>query len=340
MCNERDLFFSRTHDWLESYLPRQAGRSPETVRSYRDSLSVFRRYVRDVLGRGVAEFTFGECGRDCVLGFVEHMRASGLSASTCNQRVAAIKSYLWYAADADVAVTSVAMSVGRIPPIKGPQRVKENLSESALRAILAAPDTTTRMGMRDAALLTLLYDTGIRLSELTGLTLGDVTLRDDMPYVFVLGKGDRERTVGLSDVTVTLVRLHVEMSHRRHPVSSDPLLYTKVKGNRCRMSSSNVERIVQKYADMAREACAEVPARVYPHMYRRTRATDLYQEGVDLPLVSRILGHASMETTKIYAKPSMEALREAMAAVAPATEAERPIWKGNEEEMARLCGLR
>lgn len=73
---------------------------------------------------------------------------------------------------------------------------------------------------------------------------------------------------------------------------------------------------------------------------RGLRATDLYQEGVDLPLVSRILGHASMETTKFYAKPSMEMLREAMQAVAPAAEAERPMWEGNEEEMARLCGLR
>ena len=75
-------------------------------------------------------------------------------------------------------------------------------------------------------------------------------------------------------------------------------------------------------------------------MYRRTRATDLYQEGVDLPLVSRMLGHASMETTKVYAKPSMEMLREAIASVAPSVQTEEPVWKGNEEEMARLCGLR
>ena len=340
MSSERELFFSRTYEWLESYLPRQAGRSPETVRSYRDSLSVFRRYVRDALGRGVAEFTFGECGRDCVLGFVEHMRAAGLSAATCNQRVAAVKSYLWYAADADVAITSLAISVGRIPRVKGPQRVKENLSEPALRAILAAPDTSTRVGMRDAAMLTLLYDTGIRLSELTGLTVGDVSIGGDVPYVFVLGKGDKERTVGLSDATVSLVQRHIAMSHGRHPEKSEYLFYTKIKGERRRMSPSNVERVVQKYADEAREVCPEVPAKVYPHMYRRTRATDLYQEGVDLPLVSRIFGHASMETTKVYAKPSMEMLRDAMASVAPSVEVEEPIWAGNEEEMARLCGLR
>lgn len=340
MSDEREPFFSRTYEWLESYLPRQAGRSPETVRSYRDSLSVFRRYVRDELGRGISEFTFGECGRDCVLGFIEHMRAAGLSASTCNQRVAAIKSYLWYASDADVAITSIAISVGKIPRVKGPQRVKENLSEDALRAILAAPDTTTKVGMRDAAMLTLLYDTGVRLSELTGLTVGDISTGGDIPCIFVLGKGDRERAVGLSDATVGLLDRHIAVSHGPDPLKSDYVFYTKVKGGRRRMSPSNVERIVQKYADAAREACPEIPVKVYPHMYRRTRATDLYQEGVDLPLVSRMLGHASMETTKVYAKPSMEMLREAIASVAPSVEVEEPVWKGNEEEMARLCGLR
>ena len=187
------LFFSRTYDFLERYLPRQAGRSPETVRAYRDALTVFRRYARDVLGKGVGDLAFGDVDRDCVLGWLERMGEEGLSAATRNQRLAAIRSYLWYAADCDVAVTSVALSVSRIPPAKGPQRVKECLSEAALRAILAAPDASTRMGARDVALMSVLYDTGIRLSELTGLTVGDALVDHEQPHVFVTGKGDKER---------------------------------------------------------------------------------------------------------------------------------------------------
>ena len=96
------LFFSRTYDFLERYLPRQAGRSPETVRAYRDALTVFRRYARDVLGKGVGDLAFGDVDRDCVLGWLERMGEEGLSAATRNQRLAAIRSYLWYAADCDV----------------------------------------------------------------------------------------------------------------------------------------------------------------------------------------------------------------------------------------------
>ena len=275
----RDLFFSRTYDWLESYLPRQAGRSDATVESYRDALTMFRRYVRDVLRRGIGEFSFGECDRDCVLGWVEHMRADGLAAGTCNQRVAAVKSYLNYAADADVALTSLALSVGRIPPVKGPRRIKENISETALRAILSAPNPGTKLGQRDLAMLCLLYDTGMRLSELTGLTVGNALVEHESPHVYVVGKGDKERPIGLSDETVAQVRRHLSVSHGPDPVKSDYLFYAWHGGARNRMSASNVQRIVKKYADEARRTCPEVPDPCYPHMWRRTRATDLYQQG-------------------------------------------------------------
>lgn len=94
------------------------------------------------------------------------------------------------------------------------------------------------------------------------------------------------------------------------------------------MSEGNVERFLQMYADQAREFCPEVPLRVHPHMLRRTRATNLYQNGVELALVSRILGHAVLDTTRIYAKPSMDMMREAMDSFqAPQTREENPLWK-------------
>ena len=105
------------------------------------------------------------------------------------------------------------------------------------------------------------------------------------------------------------------------------------------MSPGNVERIVKKYADQVRSDYPEMPEKVYPHMMRRTRATNLYQDGVELELVSRILGHSSTQTTRIYAAPSVEMLREAMENQNEVPD-EKPLWEGKEEELARLCGLR
>ena len=333
------LFFSRTYDYLERYLVRQVGRSPHTVESYRDALTVFRRYVREERGLGVADMEFGDCTRDLILSFLEHLRAQGCSAGTCNQRLAAIRSYLWYAADRDVAIQSIALSVSRIPPVKGPERIKETLPEAALAAILTQPDPSTRKGVRDRAMLVLLYDSGIRLSELLGLDVGDVRL-DDEPCIYVTGKGSKERAVAITPATASHLSAHIACMHGPTPDRSSPLFFTAHGGARHRMSPSNVQRIVQACADAARSACPEVPERVHPHMFRRTRATDLYQSGVALELVSRILGHSSMETTKVYARPSMEMMRSAMESAQPPDAGESPLWVGNEDEMARLCGLR
>ena len=107
------------------------------------------------------------------------------------------------------------------------------------------------------------------------------------------------------------------------------------------MSASNVQRIVKKYAAQVKTDGIALPDSVHCHMFRRTRATNLYQDGVAIELVSTILGHERTDTTKsYYAKPSVDQLRAAMESVpTPATD-EKPLWEGNEAEMARLCGLR
>ena len=107
------------------------------------------------------------------------------------------------------------------------------------------------------------------------------------------------------------------------------------------MSVGNVQRIIKKYAAQVSEAGIDLPASVYCHMFRRTRATNLYQDGIAIELVSTVLGHARTDTTKnYYANPSVEQLRETMESVPSPVSDETPMWEGNEDEMARYCGLR
>lgn len=105
------------------------------------------------------------------------------------------------------------------------------------------------------------------------------------------------------------------------------------------MSTGNVERILNKYAEMIRPQHPNLPQKLYPHMLRRTRACGLYPSGVELELVSRILGHTSTQTTRIYASPSIEMLKAAMENNS-VDISETAEWLDNEEELARLCGIR
>lgn len=338
--SEVSLFFSITFDFLELYLPKQAGRSQKTIKSYRDALTVFRRYLYEEKKISISEFKFTDCNRECILDFILYLKRKGNSPGTCNHRLTTIKTYVWYAADKDITLQPLALSLGRIPKCKTPKMDKEKLSETELSALLKQP-ANTKIGLRDRVIMILLYDSAIRLSEELDLTLHNLNLNKDNPYIRVKGKGNKERVVAITTKTAQHLQVYISQYHKNTGNRDEYLFYTVINGVANRMSPGNVERLLQKYADEAREAYPEMPKKVYPHMLRRTRATDLYQSGVELELVSRILGHASTETTKMYAKPSIEMLRKAMESVNPPEQTfEKPLWVGNEEEIARICGIR
>ena len=334
-----NLFFSMTYEFLDIYMVKQMGRSPDTIESYRDALTLFRRYVLHELNISITKFTFAQCTRDCILGFLEYLKAQGNKPGTRNQRLAALKSYLWFASDKDVTLQSIALEVSRVPQCKNPSTEKYVLSGDALNAIFSQP-ANTRMGLRDRTIMILLYDSAVRLAEILNLCVNDICLNEENPYIRVMGKGSKERVVAINVKTVKHVKQYLDV-YRSTATNTNLLFYTIIKGQAGKMSEGNVERFIQQYADKAKETCPDIPTHVYPHMLRRTRATNLYQNGVELALVSRILGHAFLDTTRIYAKPSLAMMREAMDSVeAPQTRDEKPLWVGSEERMAKLCGPR
>ena len=110
-----NLFFSKTRDFLDDYLIKQCGKSPHTVESYRDALTIFRRYLRDKKNISISQFKFIDCTRDLVLDFMTYLKDSNYAATTCNQRLSALKSYLWYASDEDILIQPTTLIVSRVP---------------------------------------------------------------------------------------------------------------------------------------------------------------------------------------------------------------------------------
>lgn len=334
------LFFSMTFEYLNVYLPKQMGNSPKTIKSYCDALSLFRKFVSDKLGISIARFTFSHCDRDCIYLFMSFLKERGNSPSSQNQRLAALKSYLWFAADKDISLQSLALNVKRIPSFKVKKKELEVLSNNALTSIFSQAGNS-KMGLRDRTIMIVLYDSAIRLEEVLELKLFDVQMGDS-PFLRVQGKGSKERLVPISIKTSNHLHQYIEVFHGKHSPDTELLFYTCIKGHTGAMSESNVERFIKKYALLAKESCDEIPPNVFPHLLRRTRATDLYQNGVEIELVSRLLGHASVETTrKYYAKPSLKMLSDAINSInLPEEEQEKPLWEGDEELMATMCGLR
>jgi len=331
------LFFSKTLDYLGRYLPNQAFRSNHTIETYRDALTIFRRYVTDQKNFSLKKFRFSDCSYDFLLDYVAYLNELGCAPRTCNNRLAALKSYLWYVADCDVSLQSIALAASRVPFLRVPKSKREIINEDDFSALILAP-SNSKIGLRDRVIMILLYDSAIRVSELLDLKVRALNTTAAIPYIRVNGKGDKERIVAITDQTVAHLNAYMDKYHPNRN-REQPLFYTIIKGQMGAMSTGNVERILTKYANQIRPECPNLPEKVYPHMIRRTRATNLYQNGVELELVSEILGHSSTETTRIYAVPSIDMMRVAMekdSLSAPET----PMWPEDEGEFARLCGLR
>ena len=187
----------------------------------------------------------------------------------------------------------------------------------------------------------LLYDSAARLDEILSLRLGDVSLTSSASCIRVVGKGRKERVIAITERTSGHLKQYLSVYHVKGTVNTDFLFYTVIKGECGKMSGANVERFIKKYAGQVRKEYPDIPEHVHPHMFRRTRATGLYRDGVELAIVSRFLGHSQLETTRIYATPSVEMMRAALAKIPSGSPDEEALWNTDADtEIAKLCGLR
>lgn len=330
----KTLFFEYVSKYLNVYCLKQAGKSMHTIESYRNNLAVFRRFVLEIKHKKIRQFYMEDCSKDLILEYVEFLRKGNRSNATINHHVTAIKGYLYYVSDIDVGYQGLALSVSHIPTFRQPKVERECLDDTALKMMFEAP-RKNKIGIRNITIMVLLYETAMRISEIINLRISDLYLNVKEPYCLVHGKGDKERIVGLSSAAIDHIKNQLNLYHRNN--DCEYLFYTTIKGNKDKISVSTVETFLQKYADQVRKKYPSIPSKVYPHMFRRTRATHLYQDGIPLELVSRMLGHSHIDTTKIYAKPSIEMLRKA---IENEDESKiEPEWD-DEDEVARMFGLK
>ena len=261
--------------FLTIYLTRQMIRSEHTIKAYRRALNMFLIYLTAVLHWDPRKFTFEDCTSDLMVNYICYLREEkNYKPTSINQHMAAIKTYLKYVADGNSALMQIYLSIQRIEPLKIPRVQRPVLSKEAIECILDKPRATLK-GNRDRVLLILLFDSAIRVSELTKITIGDVYLNADKPYIIINGKGKKQRPVTLNEKTAQHLRLYISHYHIENPVPNTPLFYTKIHNSITHMTTRNVERILQKYADEVRKEHPEfnMPDSVHPHMIRRSRAT-------------------------------------------------------------------
>ena len=339
--------FGTIHDYLESYLPKQRNLSPHTQKSYRESLAALVDFVKVYNDVPIQDVTFEMLTEPTLTAFLDSLETErGNKISSRNMRRTAIRAFMKYAASRNVVNVAVLQEVDKVA-VKKPDRVEtiDYMSMGAITAIVEQADISSQHGLRDRTMLILLYDTAARVSELVGIKLNDLRF-GKKPTVILHGKNRKMRAVPISDKTVTYIRKYLLEYHANMPMSSNaPLFYSVIYGEQCPLSDRRIRYLLRDYANRARDSCPEVPENVHPHQFRHSRAMHLYQEGMDLTLVSQWLGHAHLDTTQIYAHADTEHKR---IAIAKATPVNSPlVTKLNpdrftitdEDALKRLVGL-
>ena len=191
----------------------------------------------------------------------------------------------------------------------------------------------------------LLYDTAARLQEMIDIKICDIKL-GKTPTITLHGKGRKVRTIPLMEKTVKHLQKHLSVFHPEPYGVDDRLFYTVSNQQRSPISASCVRLFLNQYGNSAKSQCIEVPENVHPHLWRHSRAMHLYQQGMDLTLLSQWLGHAHLETTQIYAHADTEHKRRAIAAANPhgsplqAQLSSERFTVTDEDMLKRLTGVR
>ena len=338
-----EKFYKTVRDFLDIYLIKHRSYSLNTQKSYREAINLLLLYFKTELGLEYASIGFEDITYSNITGFLEWLSKSrGCSPATVNLRLMAIRSFTKYAGILDSGKIYMQVEVGNISVRKTPGKVVEFLTAPALEALFEQPNRFKTNGYRDFCFMRLMYDTAARCQELVDAKIHDLSIRKTHATICLTGKGNKLRIVPISPSVVELLKTYLDKAHPTEQRQSDDyLFFTTHHGRKSRMSTDAVNLFMKKYGEMARRACPEVPERVHPHQLRHSRAMHLYRAGMPLVLLSEFLGHADVNTTRIYAWADTEMKRQAIQKVSKVTEGDtiEPIWANDEELIKRLYGL-
>lgn len=293
-------------------LARQKKASPNTVAAYRDTCKLLLSFAQEQAGKPPSRLSLADLDATLVGAFLQHLEERrGNGSATRNARLAAIHSLFRYAAPRAPEHAATISQVLAIPPRRRERAIVSYLTPEETDALLAAPGRTTWHGRRDHALLLLAVQTGLRASELTGLTRQDAHLGAG-PHVRCHGKSRKDRATPLtSQVARTLRNWLAETG----PGPDGPLFPARAGS---RLSRDAVERLVAKHAATAEAGCPSVKEKnVTPHTLRHTAAMSLLKSGVDTSVIALWLGHEDAETTQVYLHADMTIKEQALARVQP-----------------------
>ncbi|HMK65760.1 MAG TPA: site-specific tyrosine recombinase XerD, partial [Thermodesulfobacteriota bacterium] len=281
-------------DQFLNFLVVEKGLSPNTLEAYSRDLSDYFRFLES---KGLTDIA--ETHQDTLYEFLGTLRSRKLSNRTQAQILSALKSFYRFLQNEDRRKDNPAL------PLHGPKLrrgLPKTLSETEVTSLLHQPKPDSPAGLRDAALLEVLYATGLRVSELLSMTLDHLEL--EAHFIRTMGKGSKERLVPIGQAATTILLEYLEKG-RSALLKDRRSSWVFVNKRGSRLSRQGFWKILKQYGKQA-----GISKTISPHTLRHTFATHLLEGGADLRSIQTMLGHADISTTQIYTMVTTEHLRE------------------------------
>lgn len=298
-------------EYFSNYLPIQSGFSRNTIENYKDTFLLLFKFQEDILGTCIEQITMNTFSVEFIQNFLLWIEEGrGCSIATRNQRLATIHSFVKFVRFKSPEYLFIC---NRIIEIKFKKTVSKNmnyLTIDGLKLLLKMPNQRTTQGLRDLALISLIYDSGARVQEIIDLNLGSF-LWMNSNVISLLGKGRKERKVPISKETVNIVNAYINSLPEITSNNPHHSLFFNKQG--FKLTRAGVGYILKKYFQQAKQIEPEIlPQKISPHGLRHSKGMHLLEAGVNLIYIRDLLGHVSVTTTEIYAKVNPEVRRKAL----------------------------
>ena len=302
-------FTALVQAYFAEYLTQQRALSPQTIAAYRDGFVLFLAFAEARLGRSPVAMALADITPELIVAFLDHLeRQRHNSVRSRNARLAALRSFLKFAAHRDVASLQVIERALGVPVKRFERPMFGYLSREEMLAVIGTPDDSW-LSQRDHVLFLLMYNTGARVSEIVGIRVGEVVLDAGAACAHLHGKGRKQRSVPLWRSTVKAVRAWLRLNSQFDAASA---LLPNRNGNA--MTRSNVTKRLGLAAQAAANQYPHLTKqRVSPHTIRHTTAMHLLQAGVDISVIALWLGHESPVTTHHYIEADLTMKERALA---------------------------
>lgn len=329
-------------EFLTEYAPLHLTNSEHTMHSYETALTLYIGYLEEKCGIKPSCFSAKCFEQQAIEGWLEWLSFErGCSPQSCNTRLSSFRKFIKYLSSRSPKYLYLLDEASKVPLRKKTKKKVRGLTRDAVKVLLAEPDTTRKTGIRDLTLMVVLYATAARIDEILSIKVTDLHLDAEKPYVVILGKGDKVRTLYLLPKAVEHIRLYMRVFHGAKPSDNTYLFFSRNKGVNEKLSQSAIRKMMKKYAVACHAKCEDVPLDLHAHQFRHAKASHWLEDGMNIAQISFLLGHSQLETTMIYLDITTD--QEAAALATLEDESDRtavPKWNPDTDSLSAICGLR